>query len=132
LRRGRLSPMKRHGFVLVFLLFGMSGCGEAQDPPMACAAYATAGLSVSVQSATSGQPICDASVIASEGSYSERLYGSACNFTGAYERAGNYVVRASREGYRAAEVGPVVVVMGGGQCPHVELRRVTIQLTPES
>jgi hypothetical protein len=124
--------MRTRGAILFFLPLATMGCGEAQEPPMACTAYAAAGLSVSVQSAASGQPICDASVTASEGSYSERLFESGCTFTGAYERAGNYVVRASREGFRAAEVGPVAVVMGGGQCPHVELRRVTIQLTPDS
>jgi hypothetical protein len=106
-----------------------SACSEERSP-VACAAYAAAGLGVSVADAATGQPICDASVSATEGGYSEKLTSISCTYTGAYERAGTYVVRAAREGYAPVEQGPVRVVMGGGQCPHVVEARITLQLAP--
>ena len=105
-------------------------CTE-ERAPVACAAYAAAGLSVTVQNAATGEPICDAAVTASEGTYSESLFGVACTFSGAYERPGTYVVRASRGGFRPSEVGAVRVVMGDDECPHVEQTKVTVWLTPE-
>ena len=114
---------------LLVAAFGVS-CGE-ERPPVACTAYAAAGLGVAVTNAATGQPICDAVVTASEGAYSERLFEVACTFTGAYERPGTYVVRATRAGFLPSGVGAVRVVMGAGQCPHVEQARVTVLLTPE-
>jgi hypothetical protein len=55
----------------------------------------------------------------------------ACTFTGAVERPGTYVVRAARHGFAPNEVAPVRVVMGGGECPHVEETRVRIELDPD-
>ena len=105
-------------------------CGD-ERAPVACPAYAAAGLEVSVSNAANGQPICDATVTATDGLYSEQLFEAACRFTGAVERPGTYVVRASRPGFTPNELAPVRVVMGGGECPHVDETRVTIELTPE-
>jgi hypothetical protein len=121
--------MKARAF-WVLLAICFVRCGEDRTP-VACATYAAAGLGVSVANATTGQPICDAVVIASEGSYSEQLFGNACTFSGAYERPGTYAVRATRQGFRPKEIDSVRVVMGGGECPHVEQARVTVALTPE-
>jgi hypothetical protein len=70
-------------------------------------------------------------VTTTEGGYSERLFEAACRFVGAYERPGTYVVRAARAGFVAREVASVRVVMGGGECPHVQEVRVPIALSPE-
>src|SRR5512135_236497 len=93
-------------------------CGD-EHTPVACPAYAAAGLTVSVSNASDGQPICDATVTATEGGYSEQLFGVGCSFAGAVERPGTYVVRAARQGFAPKEVAPVRVAMGGGDCPHV-------------
>ncbi|MFN8093181.1 MAG: carboxypeptidase-like regulatory domain-containing protein [Vicinamibacteria bacterium] len=74
--------------------------------------------------ADTGQPICDATVTATGRAYGEKLFAVGCTYTGAYERAGLYVVRASREGYTPKEVAPVKVVMGGGDCPTCRKRRL--------
>ncbi len=116
--------------LMAFLAVVSLRCG-GEHTPAACPAYAAAGLAVSVSSASTGQPISDATVTATEGAYSEPLFGVACTFTGAVERPGTYVVRAVRHGFAANEVSPVRVVMGGGECPHVEETRVTIALTPD-
>ena len=84
-----------------------------------------------VTNAVTGQPLCDATVTASEGQYSERLFEASCRFPGAYERPGTYVIRAEKAGFRAKEVGSVRVVMGPGPCPHVQEVRVAMPLTPE-
>ena len=97
----------------------------------ACAAYAAAGLSVEVMNAATAQPICDATVVATEGPYSERLFELSCRFVGAYERPGTYVVAVTRPGFVPKEVSPVHVIMGGGDCPHVQEVRVPVALTPE-
>jgi hypothetical protein len=121
----------RAGITCVLAALCLAGCTEGVTPPVACAAYAAAGLGVTVTNADTGQPICDATVTAVEGSYSEKLVPVACTYTGAYERAGTYVVKAARDGYASKEVGSVRVVMGGGDCPHVEQMRLTVALSPD-
>ena len=99
--------------------------------PHACDAMARAGLTVSVTNAATGQPICHATVTATEGAYSERLMAVGCSFSGAYERPGTYVIRATAAGFQPKESGTIRVVMGGGECPHVDQVRVTISLSPD-
>jgi hypothetical protein len=81
--------------------------------------------------ATTAQPICDATVTVTEGSYSQPLAEMSCKFVGAYERPGTYVVHAARAGFVSKEVGPVRVVMGSGECPHVQEVQLAMPLLPE-
>jgi hypothetical protein len=115
--------------ILLLVLAAAASCCDSGD--FACTAFAAAGLSVTVTNAATGEPLCDASVTATEGAYSERLFQAGCAFAGAVERPGTYVVRAERAGFVASEVGDVRVVMGGGPCPHVEQVQLAIALTPE-
>ena len=55
-------------------------CGQDDGSPVACPAYAAAGLSVEVTNAATAQQICDATVTASQRSYSERLFVTSCSF----------------------------------------------------
>lgn len=117
-------------FFLALMAGAMLGCGQL---PMseACPAVAAAGLTVDVSNAATSQPICDATVTATDGSYSERLtQASPCSYLGAFERLGTYQVRAERAGFIPKQVGPVLVTMENGQCPHVRGVRVTIPLAP--
>ena len=115
----------------VVLGLGLVGCEDRAPGPVPCLAYAAAGLGVTVTNAATAQSLCDATVMATEGRYSERLFENACTYTGAYERPGEYVIAASRSGFASSRVTSVRVVMGGGQCPHVEQVRLTIALSPE-
>jgi hypothetical protein len=108
------------------------GQQEVDRSAAACLAYAAAGLRVEVTNAETVQKICDATVLANQGSYSEQLPKTSCAFIGAYERPGTYVVTAARVGFVPREVSSVRVVMVGGQCPHVEQARVAIALTLDS
>ena len=113
-----------------FLAVALAGCGD-HHTPTACPAYAAAGLGVTVSNASTGQPICDATVTATEGAYSEQLAGVGCRFACAFERPGTYVVRATSQGFAPNEVAAVHVVMGAGDCPHVQEALVEIALEPD-
>jgi hypothetical protein len=91
---------------------------------------ATAGLTVTVTNAGNSQPICDATVTATDGAYSETLQVFGCTYVGAYERPGTYVVRAVREGFAPAERGSVSVARNDDACRTLEGAKVTMALTP--
>ena len=129
------SRERRRMRKLVGLLLAAGAFGCEERAPIACPAFAVAGLTVAVSNAVTAQPICDATVTAREGDYSEHLSeqpsGSSCTFVGALERPGTYVVSASRAGFVPKEMTSVRVFMGGGDCPHVVPTGVKIALTPE-
>jgi hypothetical protein len=115
---------------VVALGLGLLRCGEI-PAAVGCPAIALAGLGVDVTNGATTQPLCDAAVMATDGSYSERLQGGSCRYFGAYERPGTYALAVSRPGFASKEVSSVRVVMGGGQCPHVEQTHVSVALSPE-
>jgi len=115
--------------VLLLGAVSLSGCDSILGS--ACPAIAYAGLDVSVINEQNGQGICDATVVAADGTYRETLPGFSCKFVGAYERPGTYVVRAEHSGFVAREVTDVRVTKVTGDCPHVETVRVQIRLTPQ-
>jgi hypothetical protein len=98
---------------------------------VACPAIALAGLDVGVVDNATSQPICDASVTASEEGYTERLSAIGCRYQGAYERPGTYRIRVDRTGFAGLELSDVRVVMSAGQCPHVQTVTVELRLIPQ-
>lgn len=89
-----------------------------------CDAFAAAGLTVDVVDA-SGTLVCDAEVVATDGSEEFVLEASPeCSYTGAWERSGTYVVHASLNG-RTVESEAVHV--GSDEC-HVKPQRVELTL----
>jgi hypothetical protein len=107
-----------------------SGCDHESGPGVACPAMARAGLDVGVTVDPTAQAVCDAAVTATEGSYAERLIATSCRYIGAFERPGTYRLRVEAAGFLANEVGDVRVIVGGGQCPHVEAARLDIRVSP--
>lgn len=123
--------MRQIACAIVGLLV-MCGC----DGDYACVALCAiaAGLDVRVANAETGEAICDATVTASEGSYSEQLQpidsGAACRYRGAFSRPGIYSVRAEREAFVPASVSNVKVVMGTGRCcPGIKTQTVYLRLS---
>ena len=92
-------------WVGAFLALGGLGCG-------ACPDEADFGLSVTVIDKADRQALCSATVTASEGSYHEDLQRDGCDYLGAFERAGRYVLAASQNGYVKLELRDVVVPEG--------------------
>jgi len=117
----------------VIIALGALGCGDELpgDPKIVCTAIATAGLGVEVKNETTSEPVCDATVTARDGAYSERLVAVPCRYVGAFERPGTYTVRVEKDGYAPKEVERVQVVMDNGLCPHVEETSLTILLVPQ-
>jgi hypothetical protein len=109
---------------------GLMGC-TADDGPGVCTAVAKAGLTVSVTNAATAGAICDATVTAIDGGYSEVLVSASCTSVGAFERPGTYVVRVAHSGFVAQEIRQVTVVMGSGKCPHVQEVRLAVSLSPD-
>jgi hypothetical protein len=121
-----LGPMKR----ILILCAAALACGCPPEEGVFCTAIAAAGLSVGVTNEQTSQPLCDATVTATEDGYSETLVGNGCRYVGAWERPGTYRVRAEAPGFGAKTIGDVRVAMGTGECPHVQEMQLEIPLAP--
>ena len=84
--------------LVAILLCSVAACEGGE----ACTDEFRFGLKVSVTDA-SGAPVCDAMVIAREGTYVETLEPEFCIYHGAGERAGTYEITATL-GTRMAKV----------------------------
>ena len=120
-------------FVLIVSSAACAGCTESPTfpgDPRVCTAVAVQSLNVTVLDAASGQRVCDATVVASEGAFQETLrsFGTEadCVYAGPTERAGVYEVRVSKAGYQPASVSNVRV--GEDEC-HVIPVKLTISLS---
>ena len=112
-----------------FLCAVAAACGPTTTTT--CTTEARAGLNVTVVDILTGAHLCDATVIASEGAYSETLSvvapSLACVYTGAWERAGTYSISATKAGYQDQTQDGVVV---SKDACHVHGAAVTISLAP--
>ena len=115
MKRGRVV-----GAAAVLLV--LQGCGS-----QACSSVALFGLSIQVQD-PSGAEVCDATVTATDGDYSEVLSagGTApdCVFFGAVERPGTYTVTAEAGGVTGTVPG---LKVRSDEC-HVITEEVTVKL----
>ncbi len=114
--------------VLATAFFGLIGCDKPTEPPV-CTAVAVDALVVTVVDASSGQRLCDAKVLAIDGSFSEELRafgsGQECTYSGPTERAGVYEIRVTRAGYEPASITGVRVTR---DVCHVIPVKVTLSL----
>jgi hypothetical protein len=110
------------------VVLGLAGC-ESPAVPVVCTAIASTAIVVTVVDGTSGPRICDATVTAADGSFSEVLRpfpaGTDCTYSGPTERAGTYEIRVSRQGYLPATVKDVRVTKD--EC-HVIPVKLTVTL----
>lgn len=112
---------------------GLAGCESPVDP-VVCTTIAVQAITLTVVDGVSGQRVCDATVTAVDGSFSQVLPafpGSApdCTYSGPTERAGTYELRVSRAGYQPATERNVRVT--ADEC-HVIPVRVTVTLNRTS
>jgi len=115
------------------VVFGLVGC-ESPSEPVICTTIAVQAITLTVVDGVSGQRVCDATVTAVDGSFSQVLPpfpGSApdCTYSGPTERAGTYELRVSRAGYQPAIERNVRVT--ADQC-HVMPVRLTVTLNRTS
>ena len=124
--------MKRVACVLTTAvsLFAVACGNPLLGPWTACTAILIYGLNVTVVDASTGERICDATVLAVDGAFTgafERFaFSPACSYAGAPERRGTYEVRVTKEGYQPAVVRNVRV--DADEC-HVIPVTLTIALT---
>jgi hypothetical protein len=113
------------------VVLGLSGCESPTG--VVCTAIAVDAIVVTVVDGASNQRICDATVTAAEGSFSEVLRpfpaGTECTYSGPTERAGLYEVRVSRAGYAPTTTSNVRVTRD--EC-HVIPVRITVTLNRTS
>jgi hypothetical protein len=103
----------------------LPACAEKSGSCGTTDGLAISGLSVTVRNGNG--PVCDATVTATDGSYSETLRrNSDCSYNGATERPGTYSVTATAGSATATVTG---VRVGGDPC-HVSTETVTIDLAP--
>lgn len=104
------------------------GCGT-DDVMRACTAIAVPALNVVVLDGSTGDRVCDATVLAVEGSFRGVLdpfpAGPTCSYSGPYERPGVYEVSVTKAGYQPAAERNVRVT--ADEC-HVVTRQVTLTL----
>ena len=99
------------------------GCGGT-----GCLGNAVNGLRVTVLDGPGGAAICGATVVATDGAYSETLAaslsGDTCYYSGAIERTGTYALEATFEGRTATTPN---VSVGKDEC-HVITQGVQLVL----
>ena len=105
------------------------GCGADYGTGRVCTAVAVPALAVTVLDGSTGQRVCDATVVAVEGSFSSTLEpslgGGTCSYSGPYERAGVYEVRVTKQGYQPDVERNVRVT--ADEC-HVVTQQLTLTL----
>jgi hypothetical protein len=113
------------------VVLGLVGCDSPADPVI-CTAIAVDAIVVTVVDGASNQRICDATVTAVEGSFSQVLRpfptGIECTYSGPTERAGSYEVRVAKAGYAPVTTSNVRVT--ADEC-HVIPVKLTVRLPPD-
>lgn len=126
-----MSMTYRMGLVGLAALLG--GCIVVDDvgpgPDYACDLVGYPSISVDIRD-EQGAPICDATVVARDGAFSEQLrafesYPGKCTWSGVTERPGNYEVTVSKPGYETAVYRNVYA--GSGLC-HVDTAELDVTL----
>ena len=125
--------MRRPAFIGVFSVsLGLAGCAPPTEPRV-CTAIAVDALVVTVVDSSSGQRLCDATVIVIDGAFTQALPPfpavSECTYSGPTERAGQYEVRVTRSGYVPASMTNVRVT--ADEC-HVIPVKLTVSLRAAS
>jgi len=122
----RTLPFAKCVTGLALLSSQQLGCSDTSET---CSDEARAGLTITVVD-SNGARVCDATVVAHDGTFSENLmqlgYGSGCTYGGAWERPGTYTIDVV-SGSKAKTVENIVVT--SGEC-HVNGQVLTVTLDP--
>ncbi len=117
--------------LLILIPLFFAACLPKAPVKKICTKEARAGLTVYVKDSGSGAFLSDSvNVLANDGNYSEVLqlfFGNPPSFSGAWERAGTYIVSVSKRGYKTATSLPITV--GEDEC-HVISQTHTIEIIP--
>ncbi len=113
---------------------GPVGEGEGEGEGDACDDVdvdAIAALHVFLTDTATSFPVCDATVIAEDGDFSDELVavgaGAGCGYDGPFGRAGPYTLVLRKTGYEERRVPAAVVA---GDCDAPVTRTLNLNLTP--
>ncbi len=112
--------------LIVLIAFGCASCSESVE----CNPMERASFSLSVRDAAKLFPICDADVVADDGTTQYTLMSSGdsnCVYVGPYEKRARFTVSVTKQGYQPATT---VFTTGGDECG-VKTRQVSVDLVPE-
>jgi hypothetical protein len=114
-----------YSIVFVCILFA---CNNSNDDAIACTEEYVYGLTITVFDASNQQLIGEtATVTAIDGSYTEEFMFFTESFSGAGERAGNYIIVVTAEGYETYTTQTINLLEN--EC-HVIPQSFQIQLIP--
>ncbi len=120
----RNATASRAGLGLFFLSL-TAGCGNAistREAQVFCTTEAVAGLDINLRDSR-GYPISDATLVATDGDYSEQLLLQGHGqYMGAFERVGSYSLLISIPGMSDTEIGPIDVRPDGACHVRTETR----------
>ena len=89
------------------------------------------GLDVGVVNDRTGEPICDATVTAAAGAYSEQLVPGGCRYSGAVGRPGIHSLRTERSLFQARTASNVQIHDRSTDCCEItDVATVEIRLVP--
>jgi len=118
--------------LLLCSLFIVLSCTSNKIDDIPCTEEARAGLNITVKNAVSNQVLGPGiTVTAKDGNYTETLeFFNANNpvFSGAWERAGTYIVTVSGVGYVTFVSEPITII--SDEC-HVFPQQLQVSLQPE-
>jgi hypothetical protein len=114
------------GLFLVAAPWLVGACGGGMQ--VNCTASFVNGIVITLKD-PGGAPICDATITAVDGTYSETLKaGPGCTYTGAGERAGVYDVTIEKSGFKTQMIQ---IGVTKDECHvHTEQRNLTLSTAP--
>ncbi|MBV1922829.1 MAG: carboxypeptidase-like regulatory domain-containing protein [Flavobacteriaceae bacterium] len=115
-------------FLTLLLFCSLISCNNSDDDEILCTEVYIYGLNIMVFDSSNQQLIGDtATVTATDGNYSEELMFFTESFSGAGERAGDYIVTVTAEGYETYTTQTITLLED--EC-HVIPQSFNVQLIP--
>jgi hypothetical protein len=110
-----------------------AGCGILPGSLLpggtACTELYAYGVSVTVTNAINGNPVNNATLTLSDGSYNETMqWVPTGDYVGAGERAGTYALTVTAPGFQSQTIGQIVVT---ADACHVQGVHLTVELVPQ-
>lgn len=129
LRRIESSPWKTLAVLTTLLGSSLTACGLVD--PTSCPSVGSAAIQVTVEDASTGEPLENALLVAHDGAFADSATtdsGGKIPLGFLQDRAGNYDLSVEREGFETWSRSDVEVTLN--QCGHAQTVRFEVALHP--